>query len=557
MTGTSVKEMIRRLAAAYPRPPSALLPALHMIRTSSAGAVPRSRVREASDALGISAAHAWGAATFYSMLSPVSPGKYHLQVDSNVPAMLAGSEGLLAAFERSLGVEAGGTTPDELFTLSQVEDLGAAGVAPAVMVNDTLYGGMTPSGAAGLVSSLREGRAPHPGKSPRSATVCSVLLREAAPRSSAPVSPETYEGFATALRMGRDEIITWVEESHLRGRGGGGYPTGRKWRAAAKTGRPVILVCNADEGEPGTFKDRYLLENDPHLLVEGIAIAARALDARLVFVYVRGEYRSPGRSLEAAAAGARAAGLLEGLDLIIHYGAGSYLCGEETALISSLEGGRGEPRPKPPYPVEDGLYGSPTVVNNVETLAALPAIFTGGPRAFRESPPVLFSVCGHVELPGVYEYPAGTSLGSLLEAAGGVKGNFKGAFVGGLTAPVRQARGAERLLLDHDARGDEAVSPGSGAVIVMNDSVPMAGIAARAALFFARESCGLCAPCREGTFFLSRILARIRDGSGKQGDREEALALCANIGPASLCPGGRSFASSLSAMITSFPDEFL
>jgi NADH-quinone oxidoreductase subunit F len=197
-------------------------------------------------------------------------------------------------------------------------------------------------------------------------------------------------------------------------------------------------------------------------------------------------------------------------------------------------------------------------VNNVETLAALPAIFTGGPRAFRESSPVLFSVCGHVKLPGLYEFPAGTSLGSLLEAAGGIRGNFKGVFVGGLTAPVRQALGAEELLLDHDASSAEAASPGSGAVIVLNDSVSMAGIAARAALFYARESCGLCAPCREGTFYLGTILARIRDGSGRQGGcREEALALCADIGPASLCPGGRSFASSLAEMITIFPDDFL
>jgi NADH:ubiquinone oxidoreductase subunit F (NADH-binding)/NADH:ubiquinone oxidoreductase subunit E len=555
--GTAERTLIRRLAAAYPRPSSALLPALHLIRTSSSGAVPRDRVKDAAEILGLSAAHAWGAATFYSMFLPQAPGKFHLQVDTNIPALLAGSDTVLVAFEEILGIRAGESTTDGLFTLSEVEDVGAGGVAPAVMVNDTLFGGMTPSAAEDLVSSLRKGRPPPPVKKVRSVTACSMLLRDTAGPTSATASPGVYEGFETARRMEPGEIIAWVEQANLRGRGGAGYPTGQKWRAAAAAGRPVTLVCNADEGEPGTFKDRYLLENDPHLLLEGIAIAARALDAHVVYVYVRGEYRAPGQTLEQAAAEARNAGLLEGLDLVVHYGAGSYLCGEETALIASLQGGRGEPSPKPPYPTEEGLYGSPTVVNNVETLAALPAIFAGGPRRFREVSPILFSVCGHVELPGVYEYPAGTSLRTLLDAAGGVSGNLKGVFVGGLSSRVLRAKEPQRIVIDYNSSGDAVTSPGSGAVIVMNDTVSLPRIAARAALFFARESCGLCAPCREGMFVLSSILAGIRDGTGLRGDRERALELCRRTGPASLCPGGKSFASSLAEMLTQFAGEFM
>jgi len=556
MLGPREKALIRRLSSAYPEPSSALLPALDCARRSAAGALSHQDVRAVAGLLGISPARAWGAATYYSTFRIAPAGKYHLQVDTNIAAMLAGSDSVLAGLEENLGIRTGETTTDGLFTLSAVEDLGAGGVSPALLVNDSLFGNMTAAKADTLVAGLRKGRMPPRGKGPRAATVCSLLIRDTSRGIFGTTAGGRYGALEIAGRMEPEEIITLVEQSGLRGRGGAAYPTGRKWRLPARRGRPVYLICNADEGEPGTFKDRHILEHDPHLLLEGIAIAARALRSRTAFVYIRGEYRSPGESLERAAEDARKAGFLTGLDLIVHYGAGSYLCGEETALISSLEGGRGEPRPKPPYPVQRGLYGCPTVVNNVETLAALPSIVTGGPEAFRRSSPLLFSVCGHVNLPGVYEFPLGTPLATLLEAAGGVNGALKAVLVGGLSSRILRADRAERLILDYGPCREAGTSLGSGSVIVMNDTVSISRIADRAAAFFSSESCGLCAPCREGMYVIRRLLRQFREGSASRRTSSKVLELCHGIRATALCPGGISFASSIEAMLSSFPEEF-
>jgi NADH:ubiquinone oxidoreductase subunit F (NADH-binding) len=489
------------------------------------------------------------------MFPDTRTGKYHIMVDTNVAAMLAGSDSVVAALEGNLGIRLGETTPDGLFSLFAAEDLGAGGVAPALLVNDTLYGRMSAVSAGDLVLALRGGRLPLADNEVRAVPTSSLLLRPPSSRPSREEGSLRYRGLEAARCRKPDDVISLIEESRLRGRGGAAFPTGRKWRLARRSGRPVSLVCNADEGEPGAFKDRYILENDPHLLLEGIAIAAHALDAGTAYVYLRGEYRGPGESLRRAARDARRAGLLRDLQLVLYYGGGSYLCGEETALLSSLEGGRGEPRPKPPYPVESGLFGSPTVVNNVETLAAAASVLTAGPQIFRERSPLLFSVCGHVQRPGIYEYPLGTPLVELLEAAG-VQGSLKAVLPGGLSSPILAADKAAHLHLDYDDARRAGTALGSGAVIALNTTGSVLRLACRAAEFFAGESCGLCAPCREGTSALSSLLRARVDRSAPRGWMPKALGLCRALSPASLCPGGSSFFSSLETMLLSFPEEF-
>jgi NADH:ubiquinone oxidoreductase subunit F (NADH-binding)/NADH:ubiquinone oxidoreductase subunit E len=520
----------------------------------------RRDVRAVARILGLSPAAAWGAATFYSMHRLRPAGKYHIQVDSNVPAILAGADALLASLQERLGIAPGETTPNALFSLSRVEDLGAAGTSPALMVNETLYETMSPEKADSLVESLSAGILPSPERSSRCATACSMLLRNCSrPRSetlSVYRGAGGYRALETAVGMSPDDIISIVERAGLRGRGGAGYPTARKWRLLAGDERPAYLICNADEGEPGTFKDRHILERDPHLLVEGIAVAARAIGARRAFAYLRGEYRAAGASFEGAVRDAKEAGLLRGLEITVHYGAGSYLCGEETALISSLEGGRGEPRPRPPYPTECGLYGSPTVVNNVETLASLPLILEKGPDTFRKATPLLFSVSGHVNKPGLYEHPLGTPLAALLEAAGGVMGDLKAVIVGGLSSPILSADKARTLILDYEECREAGTSLGSGAVIVMNDTVSIPFIAHRTAAFFSAESCGLCAPCREGMHVVSSLLGTIARGRGTTEDCLRILEVCRGIRGSTLCPAGDSFALSIESMLRSFHNEF-
>jgi NADH:ubiquinone oxidoreductase subunit F (NADH-binding)/NADH:ubiquinone oxidoreductase subunit E len=520
----------------------------------------RRDVRAVARILGLSPAAAWGAATFYSMHRFRPSGTYHLQVDTNVPALLAGAGALLASLEERLGIAPGETTPNSLFSLCRVEDLGAAGTSPALMVNETLYEEMSPEKADSLIESLTAGILPSPERPSRCATACSMLLRNCSRPGSETLpgyrAGGGYRALETAVGMSPAEIISLVERAGLRGRGGAGYPTARKWRLLAGDERPVYLICNADEGEPGTFKDRYILERDPHLLVEGMAVAARAVGAHRAFAYVRGEYRAGGASLERAVGDAKEAGLLRGLEITIHYGAGSYLCGEETALISSLEGRRGEPRPRPPYPTECGLYGSPTVVNNVETLASLPLILEKGPDSFREATPLIFSVSGHVNRPGLYEYPLGTPLAALLEAAGGVKGDLKAVIVGGLSSPVLPAHRARTLILDYEECREAGTSLGSGALIVMNDTVSIPFIAHRTAAFFSAESCGLCAPCREGMYVVSSLLGTLAQGKGRTEDYLRVLDVCRGITGATLCPAGDSFALSIESMLRSFKDEF-
>ena len=304
------------------------------------------------------------------------------------------------------------------------------------------------------------------------------------------------------------------------------------------------------------------MEYDPHLLIEGMAISARAIGSKLAFIYIRGEFDWIADILDKAVAEAKADGKLNGLEIIVHRGAGAYVCGEETALIESIEGKRGEPRIKPPFPAVEGLYGCPTIVNNVETLASVPYIIDQGAEAFKSfgyennTGFKLFGVSGNVNKPGVYEYPMGTPFSKLLEAAGGVKGNLKAVIVGGLSVPILKADEIEGLNMDYDSCIKHGTGLGSGGIMVINDEFSIPELAYRTISFYAHESCGRCAPCRNGSHSIKELLGRLLDGEGTKEDIDTIVKICDSVNGVTICPTGEAFSIPIKAMVEKFRDEF-
>lgn len=562
------KESIANQVARYPDRRSALLPVLDTLQREHDGWLDRSAVREAAAAVGVSVAHAQGVASHYTLFNTQPIGKYHLQIDTCVPGFLAGADAILAHLEARLGIHAGETTADGLVTLSAVADLASCGTAPVMQVNDTYYEHLTPAKVDAILDAIQHGTAlPAPDDQGHFGGERRVLLKN----RDNPHAPELveykktggYSALAKALALPPAEVVGMVKQAFLRGRGGAGFPTGVKWGFLPQGDpRPVYLICNADEGEPGTFKDRQIVQYDPHLLVEGIAIAAHATGAAKAFIYIRGEFRWIADILTRAIAEAKADGLLPHVDVIVHRGAGSYVCGEETALIESLEGRRGCPRIKPPFPAQKGLYGCPTIVNNVETLATLPFILEHGAEAFMKIGvkdsygPRIFGVSGHVHRPGAYEFSMGTPLSTILEAAGGVKGTLKAIIVGGLSVPILTAAEAAELKMDFDSCMSAGTAIGSAGIMVINDTVSIPELALRTIHFYAHESCGQCVPCWRGTRVVHALLERVADGHGSQSDIERVLNLCHTIKGATICPVGEAFTVPIRHMITKFRPEF-
>ena len=371
-----------------------------------------------------------------------------------------------------------------------------------------------------------------------------------------------------------EQVIEQVKASGLRGRGGAGFPTGMKWSFVPKDSpKPKYLVCNADESEPGTFKDRLLIERDPHAIIEGTLIAAYAIQSHTAFIYIRGELAYGAKVLEHAVDEATQAGYIGknimgsryDLDLIVYRGAGAYICGEETALLSSLEGGRGWPKVKPPFPATHGLFGCPTVVNNVETLAALPWIIEHGAAAYaamgtdKSKGTKLFSVSGHINKPGVYELEMGYPFMKFLEEdCGGVPHGrkLKGVIPGGGSMPVLRPDELEKVNLDYESVQAAGSFLGSGGVIVMDETTCMVRAAWNLARFFAHESCGQCSPCREGCHWMEKIFHRIEQGEGRKGDLELILNVSGNIMGNTICPFGDAAAMPAAAFIKKYRAEF-
>ncbi|HPM78309.1 MAG TPA: NADH-quinone oxidoreductase subunit NuoF [bacterium] len=570
-----LKNQIEKIASRYPQRRSALLPALHLAQRESGGFVDGANLAEIAEIVGVSVAEAFGVQTYYSMFQHKPVGRFHLQVDTNIPAMLAGAEAIVAHLEKTLGIKVGETTTDGLFTLSTVECLASCGTCPVIQVNDRYYESMTVERTDELIAGLRRGVMPEMPVEAHFASVCNILLKRRGMADAVTLEGYRrtggYRALAMALEKKPEEIAAEVKASNLRGRGGAGFPAGVKWSFLAKgTGKPSYLICNADEGEPGTFKDRQIMEYDPHLLLEGIAISSYAIGANLAFIYIRGEFAWIADILNKAIDEAKAAGLLGAdilgkgfaCDIIVHLGAGAYVCGEETALIESLEGKRGNPRLKPPFPAVVGLYGSPTIVNNVETLANVPFIVENGAAAYikmgtpNNFGPKIYGISGHVHRPGTYEYPMGVPLATLLAAAGGVVGRLKAVIVGGLSVPILTASEAEGLIMDYDTCLKHGTMLGSGGIMVMNEDTSIPQVARRAIRFYAHESCGQCTPCRQGSHTIAVLLDKLLSGRGTIGDIDLVLQLCRTIKGTTLCPTGDAFSVPIEAMVTKFRSEF-
>lgn len=383
-----------------------------------------------------------------------------------------------------------------------------------------------------------------------------------------------YATLEKVFAMQPEEIIELVKASGLRGRGGAGFPTGLKWSFLPKNiDKPVYLAVNSDESEPATFKDRYILVRDPHSLIEGIIICCYAIKSHAAYIYIRGEYTTQVKVLQAAIDEAYAAGYLGDnvagtdfkLDVTVHRGAGAYVCGEETALLESIEGRKGQPRSKPPFPAVEGLYGCPTIINNVQSIASLPFILTNGPDAYKafgteKSPGThLFGISGLVKRPGMYELPLGLPLLEVIEkVAGGVRDgrSLKGVIPGGSSTPVLTPEEAQTVTLDYESMAAHKTMFGSGGIVVLDDTVDMVKLVENLISFYHHESCGQCTPCREGLGWMLKVVKKIIRGEGSTADIDLLTELCDNIEMKTVCVLSAACTMSTRSYLNKFRHEF-
>jgi NADH-quinone oxidoreductase subunit F len=560
-----------------------LLPALHAVQ-DTVGWISEGALNYICERLTVPPADAYGVASFYALFSlePRPPRVAHICDD--IACRVAGADALIAAAEESLG-RPGAPSPDGAATWLASPCLGHCERAPAVLFQLAGEEGWTlaPADSRGLLAGLADGeveREHAPPPAPRPAAPQTVAPRDPALRLLRrvgvvdPLSLDDYRahGGYGALRraagLGPEGIVREINDSKLLGRGGAAFPTGLKWDAVAKApGRPHYLICNADESEPGTFKDRVLMEEDPYALIEAMTIAGYATGSERGYLYVRGEYPLAIRRLGTAIAEARNRGLLGddvmgeefGFDIELRRGAGAYICGEETALMNSLEGHRGEPRNKPPFPTQVGLFGKPTAINNVETLYnVLDILLQGGP-AFAgigtggSTGTKLFCVCGGVATPGLYEVPFGTTLGELLELAGGVRAGrvLQAILLGGAAGSFVTPEELDTPLT-FEASRERGFSLGSGVIFAVDDSIDLADMLLRIAAFFRDESCGQCVPCRVGTVRQEEALRRIVHGRSNGSGTDDLVLLgelAQVMGDASICGLGFTAASAVQSAI--------
>ena len=551
-----------------------LIPALHAVQ-SRIGWISQPALNYISRRLTVPPAEAYGVASFYALFATTARPPVVAHVCDDLACRLAGSEDLCADLERTIGPE-GAAGPDGQRTWLRSPCLGLCERAPAAMITKAGTEPRTavaaPVDAVGIATRLR----PDDGRSSEAAEPSIPQAGQPGLRLLArigvvdPTSLDDYRahgGFGAldrARAIGPQQVIDEVTTANLVGRGGAAFPTGRKWAAvAAQPAQPHLLVCNADESEPGTFKDRVLMEGDPFAVVEAMAIEAFAVGASKAYLYIRGEYPLAEARIRGAIAASREAGLLAGLDIEVRRGAGAYICGEETALFESIEGKRGEPRNKPPFPVEVGLFGKPTAVNNVETLVNVLHIVgaDGAAAAYRaigtegSVGPKLFCVSGNVGRPGVYEVEFGIALGELIELAGGVAGGraLKAVLLGGAAGAFVGPEALETPLTFEATRAIGATL-GSGVVLVFDEAADMVGALTRIARFFRDESCGQCVPCRVGTVRQEELLARLASGAAaSHGRRDGELALLREIGQAmrdaSICGLGQTASSAIESAL--------
>ena len=616
----------------YEQPKAAMLPLLWLVQ-ENLGYVTQDAEAWVGRTLGVARSHVREAVSFYNMFHTEPVGRRELRVCTSLPCLLRGGGDVLDRIKDGLKISPGETTPGQEVTLTEVECLCACEMAPMAQLDETFVGPLDEETLDIVLrvalenaeeerpktEDLRlktEDRRPKTEEERlktedrRPKTDDERLKTEDhrprttnhGPRSHTLPEPDPYictdgpvlstrfkdpdgtwleayvsdDGYVAAKKaltsMSPAEVIDEVSAAKLCGLGGAGFPAGRKWSFVPKeTNKPKYLVVNADEGEPGTFKDRYIMERDPHALLEGMIIAAYAIGSHKAYVYIRGEYFRSAKRLQRAVDEAYRDGWLgeniQGtgfdLDVVIHRGAGAYICGEETALLTSLEGGKGFPRLKPPFPAISGLFSCPTIVNNVETLACVPFILRNGAEHFasigtdRQGGTRLFCVSGHVVRPGVYEASVRVTLRELIETAGGVRdGNkLKAVIPGGISAKILTADEID-VAMDFDSLKSAGSMAGSGGVIVMDETTCMIGALDSAARFFADESCGQCSPCREGTGWVHRILRRIVNGQGTTRDLDELLAIAGDMEGNTICVFADAAAWPVQSYISKFRHEF-
>jgi len=572
-----------KLQNAYPVKRSALIPML-MYAQDEFGYITDDIIHEIARRLDLRPVQVEETLEYYSMLHRKPVGKHHVQVCTNVACMLRGGTELLEHAKKRLEIGNRETTKDGMFSLEEVECIGACTGAPAMQVNYDFYENVTTRNFDHLIEELDKGQRPAP------VPITSGALHERNKLETPLISKRwgiqdsrkidvalqlgAYQALDRALKQFTPEqLIDEVKKSNLRGRGGAGFSTGMKWSFVPKNSpKPKYVICNADESEPGTCKDRPLMEMDPHQLIEGITIAGRAIDAHRGFIYIRGEYRYVLDIVETAIEEAYSRGYLGknifgsgfDFDLLIHTGAGAYECGEESALMESLEGKRGNPRIKPPFPAVVGLYGCPTIINNVETLSAVPAIILEGGQAYanRGTPKNggtrLLCVSGHVNKPGIYEIPLGMNMKKFLEeVAGGVRDGkkLKAIIPGGSSCPVFKADEID-IAMDYDTVAKAGSMLGSGGMVVIDEDTCMVDMARRIMHFYAHESCGWCIPCREGTSWLQKTLDRFHAGYGRQEDIDLIGDLASNMLGRTFCPLGDAAAMPTISIVKKFRNEF-
>jgi NADH-quinone oxidoreductase subunit F len=562
-----------QIVARYPVQRSALLPALWLVQEQE-GWISDEAMEYLAGLLELSPAQVHDTATYYNMFRFRPFGKVHVEICTNLSCALAGAEELLQGTCRKLGIREGETSADGRFTVQRVECLAACGGGPAAQVDGEWLEQATEADIDRVLageSVLRRFDYPESPEPP-------VLLANCwKPESTTIASYREGGGYAHLeewLRREPEAIVEEVKKSSLRGRGGAGFPTGLKWSFLPKDNpKPRYLCVNADESEPGTYKDRLIIERDPHRLIEATVVSAFAIRAKQAFIYIRGEFHEGARILEKALAEARAERLVgtdilgtgASVEIVIHRGAGAYECGEETALIESLEGKRGQPRLKPPFPAVVGLYGCPTIVNNVETLINVPLILERGADWFtsygteKNGGPKLYCISGDVRRPGVYEAPMGRiTLRQLIEDyAGGMREGrkLKAVIPGGSSTPVLRADEID-VALDFESIGKAGSMLGSAGTIVLDDSRSMVEVARILTHFYKHESCGKCSPCREGTGWMLQLIERIESGSGSERDVANLESVCNAIAGKTLCPFGDAAIAPALSTLAKFRPEY-
>jgi NADH-quinone oxidoreductase subunit F len=572
-----------QLIARYPVKRSALIPMM-VYAQDQFGSLSDEVLSDIAERLDLNMTQVTETLAYYSMLRRKPAGKFHIQVCTNISCMLRGGQELYEHVQKRLGIGNKQVSQTGTFSLEEVECIGACTGAPAMQVNYDYYENLDPDKVDAIFEQLQDGRIPPPvavisgALHPRAAAEIPVISQRFGIKNSRTIDVylqnEGYQALEKALtQMTPDQIIDEMKKSSLRGRGGAGFPTGMKWSFVPKNiDKPKYILANGDESEPGTSKDRPLLEMDPHQLIEGTIIAGRAIGANQGYIYIRGEYRYIIDIVDVAIKEAYDKNYLgknirgSGFDfeLCTHTGAGAYECGEESALMESLEGKRGYPRIKPPFPAVVGLYSCPTVINNVETLSTVPAIIRKGGDWYaalgtpKNGGTRLYSISGHVNKPGIYELPLGFPLRRLIdEVAGGVRNGkkLKAVIPGGSSCPLLSADEID-VAMDYDSVAKIGSMLGSGGTVILDEDTCMVDMARRIMQFYAHESCGWCIPCREGTAWLRKMLNRFHDGAGRASDIPLIDELSKNMLGRTFCALGDAAAMPTISIVKKWRNEF-